>query len=111
MKSFLVPVLLISLVAGSSAIKCFVCNGDQCADPFNEDAGLKQTCPAGIEHCLKTEATVNVLRSCAVGACEVRCVNGVCCCKGDSCNGSTAVSVSFVAMGVAMLVALIFSRQ
>ncbi|XP_041472298.1 uncharacterized protein LOC121421608 [Lytechinus variegatus] len=108
MKSFLVPVLLISLVAGSSAIKCYVCTGDQCANLSDE---LKQTCSTGIEHCLKTRTRNDVSRSCAVNACVVGCELGVCCCKGDSCNESTAVSVSFVAMGVAMLVALIFSRQ
>ncbi|XP_041471439.1 uncharacterized protein LOC121420949 [Lytechinus variegatus] len=117
MKSFLVPVLLVSLVAGSSALNCYVCSGPECRDPLDTTAaGVGDTCPASslvpYTHCIKTTSGNSVVRACTA-LCVEGCVGDLCnyCCTGNLCNGSTAVSTSFVAMGVALLGALIFSRQ
>ncbi|XP_011666688.1 bucandin-like [Strongylocentrotus purpuratus] len=116
MKLFLVTVL-ISMVAGTWAIECYVCGVSGCTDPFDSSAsGVSNTCPGSslitYEYCVKAVSGSSVIRSCAT-ACTEACVGDACtyCCKSNLCNGGTTVTTSFVAMGVAMLAAVILSRQ
>ncbi|XP_030845206.1 uncharacterized protein LOC100890927 [Strongylocentrotus purpuratus] len=112
MKLFYVPALLISMVVGTWAIECYVCFGGACNDPFFPTSS-SSTCGGFGSDCLKIVEGSTVSRFCAESACASGCVGDICtyCCNSNLCNGGTAVTTSFVAMGVAMLAAFILARQ
>jgi len=95
--SSLLPLLclLAALIGTSSGLNCFSCGTDGVTS-CDEANMVEETCPAGVEYCLRVTLNGEVTRSCAYDmvndhpkngeGCKSFATTEKCYCKGNLCN-------------------------
>ncbi|XP_033638913.1 synergistic-like venom protein [Asterias rubens] len=113
-------VVLMSLIAGMSALTCNTCgwitgvSDESCLDEFDATASNSSvTCASGYDMCSKSttkvSGTVTILaRGCST-SCSEACVSLFSiegcsyCCSTDDCNSATSVTLSIAAMAATVI--------
>jgi len=99
-----------------AGIKCFVCTGTACGDPWVLGTHTFTTCPdIGLvpqDTCMKLKVDSAVTRSCGTTAalCKVAAdeSKNYSCCTGDVCNSATSAKISYASIGVLSLSTLVY---